>query len=676
MAMTFPPVQTNYVQATGGLNLVQPTIANDPGFIVDGYNFEVSPYGGYRRIKGYERFDGRTSPSSVSYAVLEITLTGSGAVGDTITGVTSGATGVICALTGSAFVITKTSLDFTVGETINITGAPVATVVAAGVTQGATSAYFNAVYIAAAADIYRADIQAVPGSGSVRGVWVYNGIKYAFRDNVGATAGAMFKATTGGWVQVDLGHEVSFTVANASVGVGDTLTQGGVTATIKAIVIESGTQLATTAAGRLIITAPAGGNFAAGAATSTGGGALTLSGVQTAITLSAGGRYEFDNYAFSTTKKMYGCNGTDREFEFDGTTFVPLNHTGTTKASFIIGHSNHLIMATGTSLTVSAIGNPYNYEVANGASEISVGDTATSMLRQPGTSTTASLVIYTRNDSNILYGTSSADFQLVTYQQNVGAYPYTGQNIGTAYSLDERGIIKIGATQQYGNFAHAAISRIYTPWLNEHRPAAVASSVWRSSNQYRLFFSDGWALYVTMNGQETQGALPVLMPNPVACICNADDPTRGEVGFFGSTDGYVYEMEKGTSFDGADLGAYIRFPYYAAKSPRTLKTWKRGRFDIDFDGYAALSVQPSLSYGSSDPIQPSSGQVSSSAAVSLWDNGNWDNGNWDGRQTPIDFELTGTGETVSMSIYASSAFIEQFTVQGFLLHYINRRSMR
>ena len=74
MAISFPQVQVEYVQAKGGLNLVQPTIANNPSYVSDGLNFEVSQYGGYRRVAGYERFDGRPSPSAASYYRLPVTF--------------------------------------------------------------------------------------------------------------------------------------------------------------------------------------------------------------------------------------------------------------------------------------------------------------------------------------------------------------------------------------------------------------------------------------------------------------------------------------------------------------------------------------------------------------------------------------------------------------------------
>ena len=55
----------------------------------------------------------------------------------------------------------------------------------------------------------RAIIQAVPGTGPVRGVWVYNDDVYAFRDQTDGFAG-MFKASPGGWVPQTFGQRMEF----------------------------------------------------------------------------------------------------------------------------------------------------------------------------------------------------------------------------------------------------------------------------------------------------------------------------------------------------------------------------------------------------------------------------------------------------------------------------------
>lgn len=52
---------------TGGLNITTPIVAQRPGFAYVALNYELAPVSGYRRIKGYERFDGRQSPSDFEY---------------------------------------------------------------------------------------------------------------------------------------------------------------------------------------------------------------------------------------------------------------------------------------------------------------------------------------------------------------------------------------------------------------------------------------------------------------------------------------------------------------------------------------------------------------------------------------------------------------------------------
>ena len=39
---------------------------------------------------------------------------------------------------------------------------------------------------------------------------MFNDVVYAFRDNVGATAGDMYKSTASGWSQVTFGNEFTF----------------------------------------------------------------------------------------------------------------------------------------------------------------------------------------------------------------------------------------------------------------------------------------------------------------------------------------------------------------------------------------------------------------------------------------------------------------------------------
>ena len=67
-------LQSNYFPFEGGLNIVEPALSMRPGELVASDNFEVDIRGRYRRIDGYERFDGRTLPSDITYYRIPFTL--------------------------------------------------------------------------------------------------------------------------------------------------------------------------------------------------------------------------------------------------------------------------------------------------------------------------------------------------------------------------------------------------------------------------------------------------------------------------------------------------------------------------------------------------------------------------------------------------------------------------
>lgn len=60
-------VRAKYFQASGGLDLVSPAISLNAGVMISCLNYEIGAFGGYKRIDGYERFDGRPSPHLATY---------------------------------------------------------------------------------------------------------------------------------------------------------------------------------------------------------------------------------------------------------------------------------------------------------------------------------------------------------------------------------------------------------------------------------------------------------------------------------------------------------------------------------------------------------------------------------------------------------------------------------
>lgn len=676
----------------GGVDQTTPSLSMQPGTLRDGLNFEVALTGGYSRIAGYERFDGRAKPSDATYLVVQVvSFTNVPAVGDVITQSGSGATGTVAAVNNEVgqtpyLIVTKTSGAFASTGTLTKTG-PV-TIGTTTTTTVSLTTQQNAQYLSAAADIYRAVIGAVPGSGPVRGVvsTTFAGADqvYAFRNNAGGTAVDIYRATSTGWVQVPLLNTVEFTAGGTAPALdGDTLTQGGVTATIKRVMARSGTWTGT-AAGAFVISAPSGGSFAAGAATTTSGATVTLAGAASAITLAPGGKFQFDvgNLGGSDlTQRIYGCDGINKAFEFDGETLAPIS-TGLTddRPSNIAVHLNYLFLSYQSSILHSGPGEPFRWLAVSGGGEIATGATVTALLVLPGAQTTGTLAVYQRNAMRLLYGTSSTDWNLVRLNTGGGGTPYSAQTMFDAFSFDELGVISLQTTLNFGNFAANTLTRSLMPFVVQERTRVSASCVCHTKSQYRIFFSDGYGLWLTTTNQQYLGTIPVFFPNPVNVVWQETDSTGDEVIYFGSTDnnGYVYQMEKGSSFDGTPINAYVTLAWDAIKSPRILKRFRAASLEIQSGYWTQLQFGYQLGYGSPSIRQPQpTTRDTNFTGAPNWDEFTWDEFTWDGlTMSPTDIAMLGTAENVQVKIMSGTDYIQPYTLNSVIFHYSMRRGLR
>lgn len=683
-----PPVQSEFYPLQGGLDVITPQIQIRPGVAIHASNYEVAPDGGYSRIGGFERFDGRPKPSNAAFEILFATTTfnASVAVGQTITGQTSGASAKIISVSANRryVVVTRQDGDFQVGETLLVGGTPVAV---SGPSNTQLSALDDNVFAEMAANDYRADIQAVPGSGPVRGVWSLKDEVYAFRDNSAGTQCLMYRATASGWTQINLGYELSFTAGDTGTAISDGQTVTGQTSgasgVVQRVVVQSGTNwtTGTPCSGRLI--------FASITGTFQNGENLLVSGVrratcvgtQSAITLAPGGRFEFDNYNFTgsaDTLRMYGCDGVNRGFEFDGSVFVPIS-TGMAvdKPKFVKCHKGHLFFAFRGSLQHSSIGEPYRWSVVvGGASEIGLGDDCTGLQVVSGSEGNAALMAFCRNRILVLYGNSSADWNLVTLSSTTGALPYTTQVLSMPVFLDDLGITTAAQSASFGNFVQGTISEQVRPLLAGITKDAVASTVVRLRNQYKLFFTNGFGITVTFRGSKSIGIMPFSLPKIVSCVCNAEIGGE-EVILFGATDGFVYEMNRGRSFDGNSIEAMLRLAFNHSRSPRMRKLYRKAIFELKPASACSLAIQPEFSYGDGDVSTHPLWEQSVSGLGGRWDVSNWDRFYWDGQEyTRIEVKIEGTGTNISFATYSNTATELPHTIQGVTLHYTPRRLER
>jgi hypothetical protein len=747
-------VETQRVRFFGGIDLMSPALDVKPGNALDAVNYEPGHLGGYRRIDGFERFDGRPAPSSASYVYLEGSF-GQVATPLVVHGATSGATGTAVLSAAGMMAVTKTSGTFQSGENLldaaaNVLGA----LTAAPVPRGYRDAFNDATALAAAADLYRADIGQVPGEGPVRGVWLYNGVLYAFRNLVGSTACGLYKQGASGWQAVNLGQQMqvkqpsravttssgavnwiahgltagalvqfsgtipagasaatSYYVVNpaantfqvaagpggAAIALGDV--PAGLVCAPQAIPVIDGATIvgavsgATAIAARVAIRTGATPSFGMTATlalsnvvgTFQAGEVLKVAGTpfanvvspNTATTLLPGGHFHFITYTFTGSvaqRRMYFCDGVNPAHEFDGATLCPI-YTGMAidAPQYICSHKLKLFLAFDSSVQHSGDGLPFQWTILSGADEFGVGDTITGFAVQPGDT----LAIFARNSCYQLNGSSNNDFNLLPISPEIGAIANTVQVVGKTFGLDGRGIVVTDRTQAYGNFVQATISMAVQPLVDQMRTRVAGSLVYRNRNQYRIYGTDGSGLICTFNDDGLVGITRLQYPVNLTTFANCETPAGDSLVFFGADNGYVYQADIGSSFDGAAIEAYIRLPFNSINSPRLRKRFRKAVLDMSATGYAAISFQPEFSYGS-----PDIGSARTQSGGVMGNGGHWDTDNWDGFSydaqvvSAPEFSVEGTGLNMGVLFYTRSTIDVSHTLQGLLLHFSIRRLQR
>jgi hypothetical protein len=687
-------------------------------------NYEPWYQGGYRRIPGYERFDGRPKPSEAVFVGFEVNDVAGLILGDTITGDTSGTTGILIGIWdddgtyGSDWIgVTKVSgTGFVNGETCNT----------AAFTIGNTPADYSAPSISieedwtlAAEDEYRQDIGEVPGSGPVRGAWQRLADVYAIRDNVGATAGVLHRATTAGWVTtgITMADYLLFDTGTAEIFEGDTITglTSGASATVHRVVLNGGSGAWDgSGEGYLVLTGVTNGPFTDTEALQVSAATkANANGVESTFSFPVGGSYRLLNHNFfggAATYRAYGCNGVGPAFEIDENRIVspilmPTNTIvagevpPTNNTPFLIEeHRGHLFLGfEGGSAQHSVTGEPLNFSGFLGAGEFGLGDELTSMNSIVGNV----LILSTTRETRGLFGTSVSDWELRIVAEQSGSLLFGSQKIDTVYSLDDLGITSVARSDQFGDFISATVSQKVQPIVISARPRFNDSSIVRESNQYRLYFSDNSFLimFVPAGSQsESRQAGNTALPAefgfasydiPVKLIYNTDDDTGKERTYFVTDDltwqGYVFEDQIGKNFDGEAIASYVRTAFNQVGSPSYRKKFRRADLELNAPTQLDLRVQSDLTYSAAESSSSLDelDNVANIPAIDIiggggfWDVDNWDEFLWDGQAiTTARAELRGTGENIGFLIFNETAKTDPFVLQGITLHYDMRRLQR
>lgn len=616
----------------GGLDLVTPLIAMPSGRVIAGLNYEPD-VAGYRRIDGYERFDGRPSPHL---------------------------------------------------------GADPAEVAAR-----------------------RALIEAVPGSGPVRGVVIYNGDVYAFRDTVSGE-GAMYKATSSGWDRQTFGHMVFFTTGTQAFSQTATLSGGtsSATARIERVVVRTGSFSAGDATGYLVLSNLTGAFESGEVLSDSFGGTGEAAGFQ-AVSLTPGGQYEFETHNFfgaSDRNRLYFTNGVQQGMEWDGSVLSPI-YSGTSqgpldqagvvqtrggfnvltreggrillrtdfdKPILVAQYQNHLFLGfRGGSIVFSGTGEPLDYRTTVGAGEFGFGDELTGFLP----AAQSAFVITGRTRIKYLQGTDAQSFTLLDISDGSGAFPRTAQMLDQPVYLDDSGIRGLSTTDAFGDWRLGTLTRPAEPLFARQRRdqrVPVASLKVKAKDLYRLYYDDGSAVTVYL-GRRAPETMPIRLPMAITCAWAAEiNPAQGgERIFAGGDDGFVYELDVGTSFDGAPIEAYARIAWNNVRSSAQNKRFVKLALEMDAPSNVALGIAYEFDYGRSGPVNAT--QRAEAVLAGERQGARFEpygTFTFAPSQGVLETHIDGFGRNVAITFVSSSAVEQSHTLSSMTINYTPRGMVR
>lgn len=514
------PVQS--VVVSGGINTESAIVGMKAGEAVSLLNTEVDVSGSYTTMDGIEKFDGRSEPNKSVYQIIKLASVAGITIGATLTAAPSGWSAKVCGIDWLYVAVIAATGTLTTSDTIG----GVAVTVAA-VTIEAQSYALHKQFRASAQSILRASIGAVPGVGPVRGVVIYKGDKYAFRDHSDGTTCRMYKATTSGWTEI------------------------------------------------------------------------TTSGF-----LLKNGRYEFRVHNFKAsagTQWLIIVNGVNKAVKYDGATCVQLNTampTDTPSGVEVLPSSVLLLSYDNGSVMTSKIGDPTDFTVGSGGTELGMSDKIIGMALQPD----EKVAIFCEKSIKILAGKTPASFAISTFNPDTGAIKGSIANIGDSLFVSQGGLTRLSRSQAYGSFEMSALDKKVKSLISIND--ILFTVVARRKNQYRLFTQAGFVGF-TFSGSDLLGSFVGSYPTVMNCGCSGEISGEEYI-LLGGTDGFVYRADVGQSHAGAEYPRLIRLAWNDLRMPQQNKKFKRLVIHAESQRVvdALISVELDYSSGDSPRIDP------------------------------------------------------------------------
>lgn len=673
-------IKVEYIGFGGGLDVASSALAVKPGRIASGINFEqVFGKQGYRRIDGYERFDGRLKPSAASYFKLGYdTGTIAFVAGDIVTA--GAATARVVTVDGTVasgtLILDNVSGTFADNAAITVSGVTRALVNGAISEGSGVDAQYDA-WVALVRTQRRSLIQVVPGSGPVLGVAVYANEVYAIRNVADGSSATMWKSSASGWVSIRSGlypggayqmRTANFSGASTTMalfgvnGRGRLFKYDGTTFTFAAPIFGTeATSLTSntvgTGAKTFVVGQPTRGWVAGMALTiwSTANSANRMSGTITSYTSGTG------TLVMNITSSSGTGTFTDWEMGLSDWNDKPYD---------LVDYKDHMFLAYPRGqLQTSNLGDPMTY--TSSAALFGLGDEITGIVGVAG----GVLAVLCANKIDLISGSSVTDWSKQNHSVNSGAIRGTVQpNSGNAVYIDDKGVTTLQATQNWGSFEPAVCSRDVDSFLRS-LGAPIGSRLVKSKFQYRAYFSNGTRLTGTI-----LNPVATIQPNDIAftyqriehepsCFGDGDISDVSSY-FFGTTDGYVMQEDSGTSFDGAAIGSAMRLHFNHLKSPSSKKRFRKIVLEMSSAATVTINFKQHFDYSNGTFSPGISTPVVALGGGGAWDSAQWNSFYWSSPvATEAEANADGVGRNMALLFWHESDLDEPFYIQGMLLHY-------
>lgn len=204
---------------------------------------------------------------------------------------------------------------------------------------------------------------------------------------------------------------------------------------------------------------------------------------------------------------------------------------------------------------------------------------------------------------HVISGRTPSDFARDLFTPEIGGigpnsiFPM-GNDLG--FIANDGTIRSLGATDKYGDFEEAALSRPITSWIQEHVTLTALKGAWARTDP-----TLGYVLFTLPVDGSTKPNFTLLMDYrfdlmrfatwdafPAYCVARMSDPdaSNRQILYLGGTDGFLRKTQQTTdlSIDGLAYRYHVQTPFFHYNTQNRLKTLQH--FGLGIQGHGAATI--------------------------------------------------------------------------------------